>query len=155
MNPSLKNPNPEMATPSKPSDQIGTFPRRRHSYALLENLKTMPSGSITNALVRCTRKDSEAAGLFELIRSDLGLWVLELDYTPDAQQSEQLAGICRQLQANTVRLQKLSEGSVDYTLHLTFNLPEHEPIVLAPSLMQLAAMCGFNLELYVAENEDG
>lgn len=115
----------------------------------------MPSGSITNALVRCTRNDSEAAGLFELTRPDLGLWVLELDFTPDGQQAEQLAGICRQLQANSVRLLKLYEGSVDYTLHLTFDLPDREPILLAPSLIRLASECGFNLELYVARNEAG
>ena len=115
----------------------------------------MPSASITNALVRCTREDSEAAGLFELTRPDLGLWVLVLDFTPDVHQAEQLAGIYRQLQANSVRLQKLREGGVDYTLHLTFDLPEREPIILAPSLVRLASECGFNLELYVAKNEDG
>ncbi len=110
----------------------------------------MPSGSITNALVRCTRKDSEAAGLFELTRPDLGLWVLELDITPDDQQADQLAGICRQLQANSVRLQKLHEGSIDYTLHLTFDLPAGEPIILDSFLTRLASECGFKLELYVA-----
>ena len=115
----------------------------------------MRSGSITNALVRCKREDSEAAGLFELTRPDLGLWVLELDFTPDVHQAEQLAGICQQLEANSVRLRKLHEGSLDYTLHLTFDLPECEPIVLAPSLVGLASECGFNLELYVAKNEDG
>jgi hypothetical protein len=115
----------------------------------------MPGGCITNALIRCTRKDSEATGLFELARPDLGLWVLELDFPPDGQQAEQLAGICRQLQANSVRLQRLSEGSVDYTLHLTFDLLEHDPIVLTPSLIRLASECGFNLELYAARNDDG
>lgn len=115
----------------------------------------MPSGSITNALIRCTRKDSEATGLFELARPDQGLWVLELDFTPDGQQAQQLAGICRQLQANSSRLQRLSEGSDDYTLHLTFDLLEHDPIVLTPPLIGLASACGFNLELYAARNEDG
>ena len=115
----------------------------------------MQTGSITNALVRCTREDTEAEGLFELTRPDLGLWVLELDFTPSVHKSEQMAEICRQLQRNSVRMQKLSKGSFDYTLHLTFDLPGHEPIVLVPSLMRLAAECGFNLELYVAENEDG
>lgn len=115
----------------------------------------MPSGSLTNALVRCTREDRDAAGLFELIRPDLGLWVLELDFTADVRQAEQLAGICLQLQANSVRLQKLREGSVDYTLHLTFDLPEREPIVLVPLLTRLASECGFNIEIYVTETEDG
>ena len=115
----------------------------------------MQTGSITNALVRCTREDTEAEGLFELTRPDLGLWVLELDFTPDGQQAEQLAGICRQLQANSARLQRLSEGSVDYTLHLTFDLPEQDSIVLTPSLIRFASECGFTLELYAARNEDG
>ena len=115
----------------------------------------MPGGSITNALLRCTREDSEAAGLFELARPDLGLWILELDCTPHVHQTEQLAGIYRQLQSVSVRLQKLSEGGFDYTLHLTFDLPEHEPIVLDPSLTRLASESGFKLELYVAKNEDG
>jgi hypothetical protein len=114
----------------------------------------MPSGSITNALVRCTRKDSDAAGLFELTRPNLGLWVLDLDFSPDDQQADQLAGICRQL-ANYARLHRLSDGSVDYTLHLTFDLLANDPIVLAPSLIRLASECGFNLELYAARNEDG
>jgi hypothetical protein len=111
----------------------------------------MPGGSITNALVRCTRKDSEAAGLFELTRPDLGLWVLELDFTPNDQQADQLAGICRQLQAKSVLLQKLHEGSIDYTLHLTFDMPGGEPIILTPMLTRLASECGFRLELYVAK----
>lgn len=115
----------------------------------------MSRGSITNALVRCTRKDREAAGLFELTRTDLGLWVLELEFIQSDQQADQLAHICRQLQANSVRLRQLHEGSLDYTLHITLDLPESEPIVLDPSFMWLVSECGLKLELYVAKNEDG
>lgn len=114
----------------------------------------MPSGSIINALIRCTRPDVEAAGLFELTRSDLGLWVLELDYIQDGTQAEQIAEICRQLQLNSVRLRNLHEGSADYTLHLTFDLPQGERIVLPPSLSKLASECGFNIELYATRDDE-
>lgn len=92
--------------------------------------------------------------MFELVRPDLGLWVLELDYTQDGVQSEQIAEICRQLQANSVGLQKLYEGSVDYTLHLAVNLPQVDRIVLPPALSTLASECGFNLEVRVDRNEE-
>ena len=115
----------------------------------------MPSGSITNALIRCTRQDREAEGLFDATRLDLGLWVLELDYAQDGTQSEQIDEICRQLQSNSYRLQKLNEGSIDYTLHLTFNLPDHERIIIPPKLSGLASECGFNIELYATQDEEG
>ena len=114
----------------------------------------MPRGSITNALIRCTRQDSEAEGLFELTRPDLGLWVLELDFRRDDIQAEQIAQICRQVKDNSVRLQKIEKGSADYTLHLTFDLPENERIVLPPLLSRLASKCGFNLELYTTRDEE-
>lgn len=115
----------------------------------------MPGGSIINALIRCTRQDREAEGLFELTRPDLGLWVLELDFTPDGVQAEQIAQICRQVRSNAGRLQKLEKGSFDYTLHLKFDLPEGERIMLPSSLSRLASECGFNLELYAARDEEG
>jgi len=115
----------------------------------------MPSGSIVNALIRCTRQDREAEGLFDLTRPDLGLWVLELDYTGDDTQVEQIAEICQQLQANLAQLRKLQEGSSDYTLHLIFDLPEHERIVLPPLFSRLASECGLNLEFYASRDEEG
>ena len=115
----------------------------------------MPNGYITNALIRCTRQDHEPEGLFELTRPDLGLWVLELDYTLDSTQADQIGEICLQLQSNSVRLQKLHEGSIDYTLHLTFDLPEIGRIILPPELCRLASECRFNIELYATRNEEG
>jgi len=115
----------------------------------------MPSGSITSALIRCTRQDSEAEGLFELTQPDLGLWVRELEFTRDSVQAEQIAEICREVQANSARLQKLDQGSADYTLHLTFDLPERERIVLPSSLSGLAYACGFSIELYGTRDEAG
>ncbi len=115
----------------------------------------MPSGTITNALIRCIRRDTAAADLFELTRPDFGLWVLELDYTQEGTQGEQIAEICRQLQLNSLRLRELHEGSDDYTLHLTFDLPERERIILPPPLSGLASECGFNLEIYATRDEEG
>ncbi|RYD39414.1 MAG: hypothetical protein EOP83_36815 [Verrucomicrobiaceae bacterium] len=92
--------------------------------------------------------------MFELVRPDLGLWVLELDYTPDGVQAEQIAEICRHVEANLARLQKLEQGSAGYTLHLTFDLPEWERIVLPPALSRLASECGFNMELYATRDEE-
>lgn len=113
----------------------------------------MPSGSITNALIRCTRQDRKAEELFELTRPDLGLWVLELDYDQDSPQADQIDGICRHLWSHSDRLQSLHEGSIEYTLHLKFKLPEHEVIILPPSLSRLASVCGFSIELYAERNE--
>ena len=115
----------------------------------------MPSGSITNALIRCARQDREAEGLFEQTQPDSGLWVLELDYTQDGSQAAQIAEICLQLQANSARLKELHGGSFDYTLHLTCDLPEHVRIILPPMLSRLAWECGFNIELYANRNEEG
>ena len=115
----------------------------------------MQSGTITNALIRCTRQDHDAEGLFEQTQPDSGLWVLELDYTQNGSQAEQIAEICTLLQANSARLKELHKGSVDYTLHLTFDLPEHERIILPPKLSRLASECGFSIELYANRNEEG
>lgn len=114
----------------------------------------MPSGSIINALIRCTRQDREAQGLFELTRPDLGLWVLELNFTSDGLQAEQLDQISRQVRANADRLRKLDHGSSDYTLHLKFDLPGGERVVLPASLSRLASECGFNLEIIAARDEE-
>ena len=115
----------------------------------------MPSSSITNALIRCTRQDREAESLFEHVQPDLGLWVLELDYSQDALQAVQIAEICRQLRTYSACLQRLREGSCDYTLHLRFDLPETERIIVTPELSRLASECGFNLEICVNPDEDG
>jgi hypothetical protein len=90
--------------------------------------------------------------LFELTRPDLGLWVLELDFSQEAVQATQISEICRQVQANSAHLRGLNEGSTDYTLHLTFHLPEHERILLPPLLSRLASEWGLSLELYVTKD---
>ena len=118
-------------------------------------MKTVQRGSMTNALVRCTRHDDKATGLFELVRADIGLWVLELDHTPKFTVAEQISEITAQLQASIEQLQIIREGSADYTLHLAFDLDENKPIIYPPSLSKIASDCGFAIETYTNQNEEG
>lgn len=119
----------------------------------LMKFETIPNGSIVNALVRCFRKDHEAEGLFEHVRPDLGLWVLELDYTYGGSQAEQIAEICQHLHLHEARLKRLYKGSSDYALHLAFHQHEYGAITLPRKLSRLAAECGFYIEIY-SGNED-
>ena len=109
----------------------------------------MTQAALTNALLRCTRSDGGAGASFELVREDIGLRVLELDPGSGLTLSEQIAEICRQLRTKAAELRNLREGSRDYTLHLTFDLPDAVPIILPTELSDLASDCGFNLEIYV------
>jgi hypothetical protein len=115
----------------------------------------MPNAIITNALVRCTRSDLRAAAMFELVSKDIGLWVLDLDINQDGTLSEQIARIYEQLQSIYTELSNLRDRSIDYTLHLTFDLPRTVPIILPTNLSTLAAECGINLEIYVNTIEEG
>ena len=115
----------------------------------------MPHATITNALIRCIRSDREPAASFELVREDIGLWVLELDPGPGATLSEQIAEIYRQLRMRSTELQNLREGSLDYALHLTFDLSDTVPIILPTALSDLASDCGFEFEIYVNSIKEG
>lgn len=115
----------------------------------------MRRATIANALIRCTRSDRKAAPSFELVRADLGLWVLELDSNPESTLSEQIIEINSQLQVRLTELKNIREGSFDYTLHLTCDLPDTTPIILPTPLTGLASECGFNIEIYVRPNEEG
>jgi hypothetical protein len=115
----------------------------------------MPHATITNALIRCTRSDRQAAASFELVREDIGLWVLELDPGLGVTLSEQVAEIYGQLQMRSTELRNLREGSLDYTLHLTFDLPNTVPIILPTAWSNLASECGFKFEIYVNTIKEG
>src|ERR1035437_7279899 len=115
----------------------------------------MRRATITNALIRCTRSDRKAAPSFDLVRADLGLWVLELDSNPESAISDQIKEINGQLQMRINELQNIRDGSFDYTLHLTCDLPGTTPIILPIPLTGLASECGFNIEIYVRPNEEG
>jgi len=114
----------------------------------------MPNARITNALVRCTRSDQKAAEAFELVREDIGLWVLELDPGAGGTLSEQIAEIYAQLQTKSTELRNLREGCLDYTLHLTLNLLNTVPLILPADLSRLASECGFKFEIYVNPIKD-
>src|ERR1035437_6956879 len=115
----------------------------------------MRRATISNALIRCTRSDRKAARSFELVRADLGLWVLDLDSNPESTISEQIKDINDQLQMRLTELKNIREGGLDYTLHLTCDLPGTTPIILPIPLTGLASECGFNIEIYVRPNEEG
>ena len=115
----------------------------------------MQSNSITNALIRCIRSDDRAAGLFELANSDLGLWVLELDFTHRAAVADQVAEITNQLLASIDQLQRIKEGSNDFTLHLTVELDENKPLVIPPNLSKIVSDYGISIEAYNNQNEEG
>ena len=99
----------------------------------------MSKASIKNALLRCTRQDRLAEGVFDHVRDDLDLWVLELPET-FVEISETLSNL-------QPLLESLPEGGSDYTLHISANIDETHSIVIPPSLAALAASCGFSIEL--------
>ncbi len=110
---------------------------------------TSPSASITNALMRCIRKDEAAGPAFELVRADLGLWVLELDFDLAGSWSCQIHSLCDQIEKNRVRLAPLREGSSDFTFHLSVETNETLPLRIPPRLSQLASECGFEIEIHI------
>ena len=99
----------------------------------------MSEATITNALLRCTREDELAKEVFELVRDDLGLWVLEL---PETFQEivEVLTG-----HRSLLRLLK-AEGS-DYTLHLAATVDEMHRLEIPSDVAALSADCGFSIEV--------
>lgn len=103
---------------------------------------------IDNALLRCTRDDRDAAPLFELVRTDLGLWVWELALPPDAYADSQLEQIGRELDANRSKLASLAAGSRGYVLFLSVVADESSTLRIPRELVRLAADCGFELELF-------
>ena len=111
---------------------------------------------IINALVRCTRPDDLAATAFELVREDLGLWVMELDvdcYTASRDVSGGIEAIFNLLDPQREFLRSLSSGSSDYALHIEYQGNDGARLVLPPTLSQLAGYCGFAVEIYRSESE--
>ena len=113
----------------------------------------MQTGSITNALIRCTREDKTPLESFELVCTDLGLWVRELDYTSGAGIPDQVASILSQLQSTETELRRLSGCTTDYTLFIEFDLPI--PIKIPVALSRLASDCNFDVEIYFTQNQGG
>ncbi|QQL44068.1 hypothetical protein [Sulfuriroseicoccus oceanibius] len=99
----------------------------------------MSEATITNALLRCTREDNLASEVFELVRADLGLWVLELPET--------FQEIVEVLTAHSNLLRTLKANGSDYTLHLAATVDEMHRLVIPSDMAALSADCGFSIEL--------
>lgn len=99
----------------------------------------MSEASITNALLRCTRGDDLAGEAFELVRPDLGLWVLELPET--------FPEIVQTLGQHRSLLRALKTGGSDYTLHLAATVKDTCRLNIPPDMVGLAADCGFSIEV--------
>ena len=99
----------------------------------------MIEAEIINALLRCTREDSLAQRHFELVREDLGLWVMELP--------ESFSDIVLSLKERRAFLKSISEGGADYTLHIAAKINDESSLRLPVVLAELSADCGFTIEV--------
>jgi hypothetical protein len=103
---------------------------------------------LTNALIRCIRNDNAAGLAFELVRADMGLWVMELDFHFSDSWASQIESIADQLEGHRVLLASLGEGSSDYALHLAAETDAPHPLRIPVRLARLASECGFEIEIY-------
>ena len=115
----------------------------------------MRKGSITNALIRCTREDKTPLKSFDLVRADLGLWVRELDYDASMEIPAQIISILEQLQALEPELRSLSDCTTNYALFIEFDLPVPIPVMIPVALSRLASTCNFDIELYINQKQEG
>jgi len=99
----------------------------------------MSEAIITNALIRCIRKDRLASESFELVRADLGIWVYELP--------ENFEGIIDAVSEITPLLRQLSTGGSDYVLHLAATIKIGRRLSIPCRLAELSAECGFSIEV--------
>ncbi|MDB4265215.1 hypothetical protein N9891_00540 [bacterium] len=95
--------------------------------------------AITNALLRCRRADDLAEGVFELVRKDLGLWVLELP--------EDFQELFNILNSHRTLLKSLALVGVDYTLFLEVGSGPLERLRIPANLADLSEACGFAIEV--------
>lgn len=106
--------------------------------------------TLYNALLRCTRTDNLAHPVFELVREELGLWVLELMFSAEYESSleDGVESISKRLSVHKSLLKELAQGCSDYTLHITFSGNDTTRVTLPLPLLELAANCGFQIEVY-------
>lgn len=112
---------------------------------------------MTNALIRLIRDDGAAGSVFELVRSDLRLWVMELDFQFSDAWASQMDGICEQIARHRMLLASLREGSSDFTLHLAVAGDETCALRIPVRMCELAPECGFEIEIYAGggQGEEG
>lgn len=108
---------------------------------------------IVNALIRCERSDRAAEPAFELVRDDLDLWVMELDYQLSDYWDSQIEVICDHLQLHRALLLTLQNGSTDYTLHIAAEANEWSALRIPVRLSRLASECGFEIEICEEQQE--
>ena len=99
----------------------------------------MSEATITDALLRCTRRDDLAKGAFELVRADLGLWVLELPET--------FAEIVEILTEVRCLLRSLKTDVSDYTLHIAATVDGVHSLKIPSEVTDLSSDCGFSIEV--------
>lgn len=106
--------------------------------------------TLYNALLRCTRTDDLAHPVFELTREDLGLWILELTFgfKDQASLEDGVKSVINRLSEHRALLKELAQDSSDYTLHITFSGNDTTRVILPLLLLELAASCGFQIEVY-------
>ncbi|MBK1882783.1 DUF4279 domain-containing protein [Luteolibacter pohnpeiensis] len=79
-----------------------------------------------------------------------GLWVLELTTLRQEQDwPKQISHLLNQLDPHRATLEKLKDGSSDYTLHLAITTSSFQPISLTPTLLEFAVNCGFGIEVQI------
>ncbi len=105
--------------------------------------------TVTNSLLRCTRSDDAATPVFERVREDLDLYVLELVACPGEVWASQVESIIHQLERNRPLLSSLSKDSGEFTLHLAAATNEFTPLHIPVRLSRLAAECGFTIEISI------
>ena len=99
----------------------------------------MNKALITNALLRCTREDDLAEEIFEIVRPDLGLWVLELP--------ENFQKIVEVLTGHRSLLRTLKADGSDFILHLAATVDEIHSLEIPSDVAALSADCGFSIEV--------
>lgn len=102
-----------------------------------------------NALLRCFRSDSKAATHFERIDTIKDLWVLELEANRGRESwSVWLSDVQNRISSDEAFFASLSEGSTDFTLHITVEMSEIQAVRIPTFFSSLAAKIGFQVEIF-------
>jgi len=110
---------------------------------------------MTNACIRCARKDNIEQSLFKLSDAKLEqegvrLWVWDMIYSRERSWDDDMDNLCNHIEKNREILSLLKEGSYDFTLHLAVGLSKFSyPFLIPHQLTCLSSECGFDIEIYV------
>jgi len=105
---------------------------------------------VFNSLLRCTRSDDRAAGVFGRIAEVPGLWVLELGPDDDCSWPNWLSVTYDLLSHHRPLLTALGIDSSEFTLHIALDDPAaHQAVRFPDSFTALISSCGISIELFV------